>query len=38
MTRQFLARKLEEYNSVRAEVDALKAEMDGNLAHSPKVI
>ena len=37
MTREFLARKLDEYNSLRAEIDALKAEMYHDLADSPKV-
>ena len=37
MTREFWARKLEEYNSLRAEIDALTAEMDRDLEDSPKV-
>lgn len=36
ITRRFLARKREEYEALRAEIEALQAEMDDNLAPPPQ--
>ena len=36
ITSRFLARKMEEYQALKAEVDAIQTEMDDNLATSPK--
>ena len=36
ITRRFLARKMEEYEALKAEIDALQAEMDYNPAPPPK--
>ena len=36
ITRRFLARKIEEYEALKAEIDALQAEMDYNHAPSLK--
>ena len=36
ITRRFLARKIEEYEALKAEIDALQTEMDDNRAPLPK--
>lgn len=36
ITRRFLARKMEEYEALKAEIDALQAEIDDNLAPPPR--
>lgn len=36
ITRRFLARKIEEYEALKAEIDALQTEMDDNRASLPK--
>lgn len=36
ITRRFLGRKMEEYEALKAEIDALQAEMDDNRAPLPK--
>lgn len=35
ITRRFLARKIEEYEALKAEIDALMQEMDGDVEFSP---
>ncbi|ALI53971.1 transcriptional regulator, MarR family [Celeribacter marinus] len=37
ITRRFLARKMEEYVALKAEIDALQAEIDDNRVALPKV-
>ena len=36
ITRRFLTRKMEEYEALKVEIDALQAEMDDNRAPLPK--
>lgn len=36
ITRKFLARKMAEYEALKAEIDALASEIDGNAAASPE--
>lgn len=36
ITRRFLARKIEEYEALKAEVDALASEIDGDAAAPPE--